>query len=432
MPTPVPRTLLTPSEATQAILAEISPLPVERVPLLEARGRVLAEQVTSPIDIPQWDNSSMDGYAVREDDLTGGAEGAEGAERSGGAGVTLQVIETIPAGAFPQATLGPRECARVFTGAPVPEGTDCVIRQEHTTRLDEQTVRIDGLIDLGRNVRRKGEDIEFGSVVFDPGTEVGAAQIGVLASLAQSEVAVHRVPCVAILTSGDEIVDLDQRDAILTGKKIASSNTYAMMAMAREAGAEPMNLGIALDDPFDLRHRLENAATADVVVTSGAMSVGEHDHLRSILEDAGTDMKFWRLKTRPGAPVGFGILNGKPWVGLPGNPVSTMVSFELFVRPAIRRLMGHLRLFRSTQEVRVGDPISTPPKLTHFLRVFLTKEAGVLVARQTGPQRSGILSSMARADALLIVPEDVDGFDVGDTARVIRLNEVEHTEEMPY
>jgi molybdopterin molybdotransferase len=411
--------LLTPRQANRAILAEIPVLPAERVPLLEARGRVLAEAVTSPIDIPQWDNSSMDGYAVREGDLSEG-------------GVTLHVIETVPAGAFPENKLGRGECARVFTGAPVPEGTDCVIRQEHTTRLDDETVRIDDLSDRGRNVRSRGEDIEFGAAVFEPGVEIGPAQIGVLASLAQADVAVHRVPSVAILTSGDEIVDLDQREAILTGQKIASSNTYTLTAMARAAGAEPLNLGIALDDPFDLRHRLANAVTADVIVTSGAMSVGEHDHLRSILEEAGIDMKFWRLKTRPGAPVGFGMLNGKPWIGLPGNPVSTMVSFELFVRPAIRKLMGHTRLFRSTRTVRVGEPISTRPRLTHFLRVRLEEEEGAAVAYSTGAQGSGILTSMAKANALLIVPEEVDGLEAGDTAKALRLDEVEHVEEMPY
>jgi molybdopterin molybdotransferase len=359
--------------------------------------------------------------------------GAAPRQRSGRAvQVTLQVIETIPAGSFPQKKLGPGECARVFTGASLPDGTDCVIRQEHVTRIDETTARIDDLSDVGRNVRRRGEDIESGAVVFEPGTLIGAAHIGVLASLAQSDVAVHRTPNVAIITSGNEIVDIHQRDAILSGQKVASSNTYTMMAMARGAGASPMNLGIARDEPADLRRRLNDAKGADIVVTSGAMSVGEHDHLRSILQEAGADMRFWRLKTRPGAPVGFGLLNGKPWVGIPGNPVSTMVSFELFVRPAIRKLSGHRALFRHTREVRVGEPMSTPPPLTHFLRVRLEEEEDTLVAFLTGSQGSGILSSMAKANALLIVPEDVDGYEVGDTAKVIRLDEVEHVTEMPY
>jgi molybdopterin molybdotransferase len=370
----------------------------------------------------------MDGYAVREKDL-----GVAAQQHSGRAAeVTLRVVETVPAGSFPEKKLGPGECARVFTGAPVPVGTDCVIRQEHVTRIDETTVRIEEFGDVGRNVRSRGEDIESGAVVFEPGTLIGAAQIGVLASLAQSDVAVHRTPCIAIITSGDEIVDLDQRDAILSGQKVASSNAYTMMAIARDAGATPVNLGIARDEPADLRRRLNDAEGADIIVTSGAMSVGEHDHLRSILQEAGADMRFWRLKTRPGAPVGFGLLHGKPWVGLPGNPVSTMVSFELFVRPAIRKLSGQRALFRRTREVRVGEPMSTPSALTYFLRVRLEEEEDMPVAFLTGSQGSGILSSMAKANALLIVPEEMNGYEVGDTAKVIRLDEAEYVQEMPY
>lgn len=346
--------------------------------------------------------------------------------------MTLTVVETIPAGAFPERTLGPGECARVFTGAPIPAGADCVIRQEHTTALESQAVRVDDLSDLHRNVRRRGEDIERGTVVLEAGTELRPAQIGVLASLAYGEVETHRVPRVAVLASGDELVDLDRSDAIRSGRKIASSNTYTMMAMTRAAGAEPMNLGIAPDEREALTQHLTRAKAADALVTSGAMSVGEHDHLRSILEEAGTAMKFWRLKTRPGAPVGFGILNGTPWIGLPGNPVSTMVSFELFVRPAIRKMMGYRKLFRRTRDVIVGERISTPPRLTHFLRVRITEEDGVLVARLTGSQSSGVLSSMVHADGLLIVPEEVDELPVGAGARVIMLDEARHVSDMPY
>jgi len=414
-----PRTPLTPAEANQAILADLRPLPPERVPILEARDRILAQQITSSMDIPPWDNSSMDGYAVRATDLRMGR-------------LVLHVVEEVAAGSFPTRPIGSGECARVFTGAPIPEGADSVIRQEHTTRLDSTGVRIDDLGDVGRNVRRRGEDIVRGSVVLEPGTEIGAAQIGLLASLVQREVDVHGRPRVALLSSGDEIVDLDQRDLILSGRKIASSNSYTMIAMTLATGAEPVSFGIAADEPGVLRQRLGEAAAADLIVTSGAMSVGAHDHLRPILEESGTTMKFWRLKTRPGAPVGFGIVHGTPWIGLPGNPVSTMVSFEMFVRPAIRRLMGHGRLFRRARQVRIGEPVSTPPKLTHFLRVRVAEEEGALVARLTGSQGSHILTSMDKADALLIVPEDVDRLEVGDQAKAILLRESEYVEEMPY
>jgi molybdopterin molybdotransferase len=413
-----PRTLLTPAEANRAILAELRPLPPERVPILEASGRVLAQVVTSPMDVPPWDNSSMDGYAVRAADLRSGTR-------------VLKVVEEVAAGSFPTRPIGSGECTRVFTGAPVPNGADSVIRQEHTTRLDGTHVQIDDLSDADRNVRRRGEDITRGSVVLEPGAEIGPAQIGLLASLAQRDVDVHGRPRVAILSSGNEIVDLDQPDLIVSGRKIASSNSYTMIAMTLAAGAEPVSLGIAADEPGILRQRLEEAAAADLIVTSGAMSVGAHDHLRAILE-SGTIMRFWRLKTRPGAPVGFGIVQGTPWIGLPGNPVSTMVSFEMFVRPAIRRLMGHRKLFRRARRVRVGEPISTPPKLTHFLRVRIAEEENVLVARPTGPQGSHILTSMAEADALLIVPEHVDRLAVGDEATAILLRDSEYVEEMPY
>ncbi|MBE0594155.1 MAG: molybdopterin molybdotransferase MoeA [Gemmatimonadales bacterium] len=314
----------------------------------------------------------------------------------------------------------------------MPDGADGVIRQEDTTRLDEQTVRIEDLRDVGRNVRRLGEDVTRGTRVFEPGTELGPAQIGVLAALAQAEIEVHRRPRVAILGTGDEIATLDEMEAILTGRKMASSNSYAMVAMAEQAGAEAVDLGIARDDPGVLRERLALAADADLIVTSGGMSVGEHDHLRSLFQDTDAALLFWRLRMRPGAPVGFGRYCGVPWIGLPGNPVSAMVTFELFARPAIRKLLGHAGLFRRATAVRLGEPITTHAPLQHFLRVTLSTEAGVLTARLTGAQGSGILSSMAKANALLIVPEDRQVIGEGETLLAIALDETVHVPESPY
>jgi len=415
---PAPQTRLTPAEACRAILAEIEPLEQERVPLADALGRVLTADVTSPIDLPPWDNSAMDGYAARAGDVVAGAE--------------LRVVELIPAGGFPTRTLGPGECARIFTGAPVPSGADSVVRQEHTTRLDRDRVRIDDAHDAGRNVRPRAEDIAAGTVALTAGTEVGAAQMAFLAAMATFEVEVHRRPTVAILSTGDEVADEDEREEILAGRKIASSNTYGMAAAAIAAGADALSLGIVRDDQAQIRDRLALADAADLLVTSGGMSVGEHDHLRAILEASGDAMRFWRLRSRPGAPVGFGVLDGLPWLGLPGNPVSAMVTFELFARPAIRRLLGHRRLFRRTVPVVLGERLKTPARLTHFLRVTLTEEGDALVARLTGPQGSGFVSSMARADALLIVPEDRDEAGPGDTLRAIRLNEAAHVTEAPF
>ncbi len=413
-------TYLAPAEAARAILADIAPLPMESVSLPNALDRILARDITRPVDIPPWDNSAMDGYAVRSQDVVGAA------------GNELRIVEVIPAGAFPTRAIGPGECARIFTGAPIPEGADSVIRQEDTTPLDGDRVRINDDRDSGRNVRGRGEDIRHNAVALTAGTALGPAQLGVLASIAMSEVPVRGRPTVATLTSGDELVDLEERDQILSGRKIISSNSYTMLAMAQHAGAEVLNLGIAQDDAEVLRARLRDAADADLLVTSGGMSVGQHDYFRSILEEAGAAMKFWRIRMRPGAPVGFGLLDGLPWVGLPGNPVSTMVTFELFVRPAIRKLLGHTRLFRRAVPVRVGEPITTPAPLQHFLRVRLTDEAGELTARLTGPQGSGILLSMAKADALLIVPEERDEIAVGDMLDAIVFGDGIHVEGVPF
>lgn len=414
------RKRLSAAEAARAILAEVEPLPAHSALLSEALGQVLARKVISPLDIPPWDNSAMDGYALRSGDLRKDGE------------TVLDVVEEIAAGAFPLRTIGKGQCARIFTGAPVPEGADCVIRQEDTAVLKDGRVRITGSRDAGRNVRRRGEDIERGAVVFEPGTELSPSRIGVMASMAMAHVEVHRPPTVAILSTGDEIADLDEREAILTGRKIASSNSYAMRAALEQAGGVLLDLGIARDDPDDLERRLDRATDADLLVTSGGMSVGEHDHLRKMLELRGGDMKFWRLRMRPGAPVGFGLLDGVPWIGLPGNPVSTMVTFELFVRPAIRRLLGHTKPFRRAVSVRVDETLKTPAPLMHFLRVRIREEGGGLVATLTGPQGSGMLSSMASAEALLIVPEDVDAVAPGETLQAILLGESVHVEDAPY
>lgn len=413
-------TRLSPREAVAAILRQMVPMASEPVPLRQAAGRVLAERITSPIDIPPHDNSAMDGYAVRSSGL-GPTEPVE-----------LRIVEEIPAGAFPSRAIGPGKCARIFTGAPIPDGADCVIRQEDTTRVNEVTVRIENMRDVGRNVRRRGEDIPKGSTVLEPGVTLGPAQIGVLASLACATPAVYRRPRIAVLGTGDELADVTEREAILRGEKIASSNTYAVAAAAEQAGAAVVDLGIAPDDPDRIRAHLAGASDADLLVTSGGMSVGEHDHLRTLLQGGGADLLFWRLRMRPGAPVGFGRYQGVPWIGLPGNPVSTMVTFELFVRPAIRHLLGLSHPFRRAVPVRLGERVTTLAPLQHFLRVRLTMEDGELVARTTGPQGSGILSSMAAADALLIVPETRQDIAAGETLPAIRLDDPVHVGVPPY
>jgi molybdopterin molybdotransferase len=417
--------VLTPTEAARLILEHVTALPAERRALREALDLVLAEDVASPIDLPAWDNSAMDGYATRAADV---------ADASPARKVSLAVIESVAAGQFPARPIGPGQATRIFTGAPLPVGADTVIRQEDTEGTAPGRVTVVAGRDARKNVRYRGEDIRAGAVVLASGTALGPAQLGVLASIACATPLVHRAPRVAFMGSGDEIVDLDRADEILAGRKIATSNSYTLHALIRRAGGEPVDLGIARDTKESLREHLAGARDADLLVTTAGVSVGEHDFVRDVLTELGCAMKLWRVRMRPGAPLGFGLLGATPWIGLPGNPVSTMVTFELFVRPAIRRLLGHRLPFRRTVPVCVGEAITLGPKLRHFLRAVVTPDGagGALTARLTGPQGSGILTSMARANALLIVPEDRPSVAPGETLTALLLDDPHHVAEAPF
>ncbi len=426
--------MLTPTEAARLILEHVTPLAAARRPLREALDLVLAEDVTSPIDLPAWDNSAMDGYAARAADVAQATP-----ERT----VALAVIETVPAGRFPTKSLGPGQATRIFTGAPLPAGADTVVRQEDTEAAAPGEGRVTVVTgrDAGKNVRHRGEDIRTGAVVLTAGTPLGPAQLGVLASIAYGRPFVHPPPRVAFLGSGDEIVDLDRAAEILAGTKIATSNSYTLFGMIRRAGGIPVDLGVARDTKESLREHLAGSKDCDMLVTTAGVSVGEHDFVRDVLTELGCDMKLWRIRMRPGAPLGFGLLDGKPWIGLPGNPVSTMVTFELFVRPAIRRILGHRLPFRRTVPVCLGEAITLGPKLRHFLRAVVTPggpgeggggAGGALTARLTGPQGSGILTSMALANALLIVPEDRATVAAGETLSALVLDDPHHVAEVPF
>ena len=403
-------------EAIDRILAGVPVLPVEDVALLDARDRVLAEAVDSPIDLPPYTNSAMDGYAVRAEDVRGATKAAP---------KTLRIVEELPAGRLPTRAIGPGETARIFTGAALPQGADGVIRQEDTER-DGDTVSIRDERDAGRNFRLAGEDLKKGARIFEPGTGLGAAQLGVLASMARSRVRVHQRARVAILASGDEIADLDEADEILSGRKIASSNSYTLHALISDAGATPVPLGIARDTLASMREHFERGIrAADVIVSTAGVSVGEHDFVRDALEALGAKLDFWRVAMRPGSPLGFAQVGGKPWIGLPGNPVSTMVCFELFVRPALRRMQGHRELHRRTIKVVMEEAAKTPGRLTHFLRAVIRETPSGPAARLTGPQGSGILTSMARANALLVIPEGRDAVLPGETVTAILLGDAQ-------
>ena len=406
--------MLSVPEAAERMVADVRPLAPERVPLLDALGRVLAESVVAPLTLPPWDNSAMDGYAVHAADIAGAAKENP---------VVLPVRETVAAGQFPSAPLERGIAVRIMTGAPLPDGTDSVVRVEDTdggvARVEVRDAR-----DSGKNIRRRGEDIHEGREVLARGQPIGAAQIGVLASVGAGAVDVYRRPRIAFMGSGDELVDLDRFAEALAGRKIVSSNSYTLHAMIRAAGGEPVNLGVARDDPADLRERFGRAAGCDLLVTTAGVSVGEFDYTRDVLSDLGAEMRFWKVRMRPGAPIGFGMLGGMPWIGLPGNPVSTMVTFELFVRPVVRRMLGHTRLFRRPVNVTLEQPVTIGAKLTHFLRAVVSPRSdGTLGARLTGPQGSGILTSMALANALLIVPHDVARAEAGETLHALLLGD---------
>lgn len=406
--------MLSVAEASEQVLQDIRRLPPERVPLLEALGRVLVNPVRAPLSLPPWDNSAMDGYAVLAVDI---------ADASADHPVTLVVQETIPAGGFPSRAVVPGVASRIMTGAPLPQGADSVVRVEDTDGGTTR-VRIRSARDALKNIRLRGEDMQEGDEVLPAQAPLGPAQIGVLASVGHAAVDVFRRPRVAILSSGDELVDLDRFHQALSGRKIVSSNSYTLHALVRAAGGEPVNAGIVADSPAAMRQGLERCAGCDLIITSAGVSVGEFDYTREVLKKMGAEMRFWKVRMRPGAPIGFGLLSGVPWIGLPGNPVSAMVTFELFVRPAILKMFGAERLFRRPVPVRLEETVRIGARLTHFLRAIVTTHSdGELTARLTGPQGSGILTSMSLANALLIVPEDAPETLMGEALHALLLSE---------
>ncbi len=403
------------TEASAHMLEGVRALGTEVVDIDAALGRVLAVEATSPVFLPPRDNSSMDGFAARADDVRGAS--AELPRR-------LRVIGTIAAGSPTTRPLQPGEAARIMTGAYIPDGADTVVRVEDTTAPgpDGEVIVVDDR-DAGRNIRRRGEDVISGASVMRAGTLLGAAHVGVLASIGLAKPIVFRRPRVAILATGDELVSLDHFDEVRAGTHIVSSNSYSLAAAVRAAGGEPVPLGISADDPATLAMRLREADGCDLVLTSGGVSVGDFDYTRRVVSELGGTLSLWRVRMRPGAPLGFGTLFGVPWLGLPGNPVSALVTFELFGRPLLRTLGGHARPHRRTIVVETADPIQLGAPLTHFLRVTLDAGSGHHpLARLTGSQSSGILTSMSSAEALIVVPSDPLGVPPGTTLRALPLD----------
>lgn len=403
-------------EARERVLAGIERLEAERVGLVEALGRVLAEDVVSDIDVAPFDNSAMDGYAVRADDVAGAGEETP---------VRLAVVEHVPAGAFPARPVGPGEATRIMTGAPMPDGADAVVMVERTREEDGGSVAaILAPVKPGENVRRRGEDVRAGEVVLRAGEVIGPAAVGLLASVGCAEPLVHRKPRVAIVATGDELVDVTEKPG---PGKIRNSNSCSLSAQVIAAGGEPHVLGVARDDVASTETLLSRAPEFDLMVTTGGVSMGDHDVVKGVLERLG-EMDFWRVAMRPGAPQTHGRIGSTPFFGLPGNPTSAMVGFELFVRPVLRKMAGHTALDRPRHPVTLAHDVKKKPDRRYFLRARVERDgAGGYRARLSGAQSSAMLTSMHRANALLVLPEGESHFAAGSVVECIRLDMEEGT-----
>jgi molybdopterin molybdotransferase len=404
------------SEALSLILESVPRSGIETVMLEQSLGRVLAEAIRANRDLPPYDVSAMDGFAVRSVDVAS-------------VPASLAIIEDIKAGDMPTKTVQAGQCARIMTGAPMPRGADAVIRVEDTQALRAGDVQIDKTVKPGNDVRPRGESMKNGEVVLTAGTEITPGVIGVLATVKAAQFAVYRRPSVAILSTGDELEGMHDP---VDPNKIPESNTYALMGQVQALGIEPVLLGIARDEPAELRRYLQEGLQFDVLLVSGGTSVGVHDYVRPTLEALGVQMKFWRVAIKPGHPLAFGRANKTSVFGLPGNPVSSMVCFEEFVAPALRHMMGSTRLYRRTVTARLAHPVKFRPGRTEFVRVQLSRDAAGYIASSTGSQSSGVLMSMARADGLLVIPSDSTGLAEGEQVTVQLLDGTVFQDEIGY
>jgi molybdopterin molybdotransferase len=413
--------LISVEEALAEILRNVDPLPTESVPILESLGQVLAEEIISDTDIPPFDNSAMDGFAVRAADVAG-------ADRRWP--VVLVVVGTVAAGYVAGERVEPGTAIRIMTGAPIPEGADAVVPIEDTAdaerskeeRLVEPAVEVGicSAVAPGQNLRRAGEDVRRGERVMAPGCVIRAQEIGVLASLGRMNVGVHRRPRVAILATGDELVDSGEP---LTGGKIRNSNEYTNAALVRRTGGVPIRLGIARDTTAELTAKIRQGLDlgADLFLTSGGVSVGDYDVVKDVLGSEGR-MQFWQVNMKPGKPLAFGVLHGGiPLIGLPGNPVSAMVSFEQFVRPAILKMLGHRHLTKPAVRAILDEALICSGRRS-YVRVIVARRDGRYHVRATGEQGSGVLTSMVKANGLAVIPEGVRGVEAGSEVEVQMLD----------
>jgi len=414
-------------QALEKILSYVDALEAAEVPILDSLGQVLTEDIYSSVNIPPLDNAAMDGYAVQSKDTDGASSKSPR---------FLRVIDTVIAGSISEHEVKPGTAIRIMTGAPVPKGADSVVRFEDTDEAQrkksstKQSMNEIGILckaKAGLNIRRAGEDITKDAIVLKKGTVIRPAEVGVLASLGRSKVMVIRRPVVAILATGNELVDINQP---LPAGKIYNSNTYSVAALVQRYGGIPKILGIALDSEDSLVARLRQGLDADLLITSGGVSAGDYDMVKDVLAKEG-EITFWTVRMKPGKPLAFGTIKGVdktgatrniPHLGLPGNPVSSMVTFELFARPAILKMMGKKNLAKPIIEAVIEDPIANTDGRRVYTRAIVEKRNDQYFARLTGPQGSGILTSMSLANGLVIVPEDKAEVKAGEVAQVIMLD----------
>jgi molybdopterin molybdotransferase len=381
---------LTQLHEAQRIVLEATPtLGLEKISILDSLGRVLGEDIVAERDNPPWNNSAMDGFAVRWADIK--QEHA------------IQKPVTLTGQAI-----------RIMTGAPIPKGADTVLKVEDTEHTPD-SVRVFKPEQQGANIRPQGEDVKKGECIIAKGTRIRPGEAGMLAILAKSFIFAYQRPRVAILSTGDELADLDER---FSEEKIINSNSYGIAAAVQEAGGIPFLLGIARDTPAALKEKISHGLTADILVLSGGVSMGDYDFTKTVFSELGAAMNFWKLAIRPGQPLAFGKIQGKLAFGLPGNPVSSMVTFEQLVRPAMLKMSGHRGYGRPVVQAVFQEKFSKRTDRRHFLRGVLTQEEGIFKVRTTGAQGSGMLTSMVKANCLIDIPVEVERVNPGDLVSV--------------
>ena len=397
--------MTTVDEALDKILSHIHPLGFEKVSVLDSLGRVAGEDIHARRDIPPFDNSAMDGYAIRSQDVE---------KASSNHPVRLEVIEDLPAGSISTKKLQKGKAIRIMTGAPVPKEADAVIPVEDTKKENGSALILRAATP-GENIRRSGEDVKKADRVISNGDMIRPAEVGMLVSVGRSFVSVYQRPLVSILCTGDELVDVD---GDLDEVKIISSNSYTLGAQVKDCGAIPLQLGIARDRKEEIEEKLRQGIRADVIISSAGVSVGDYDFVKDVMKQLGMEMVFWKVAMRPGQPLAFGTIGGKPVFGLPGNPVSSMISFEQFVRPSLLKMMGHRKLFRPVVEAVLKEDIKKMAGRRYFIRGSVSFEKDQYLVSTTGEQGSGILRSMVKANGLIVIPEEQERVRAGEKVKV--------------